>query len=1829
MAAVQNDPRHIELLDLVRSVVADVLHYSSSEEIEADLPFQDQGVGSLLAAEVRERLSDAIGVALPSTVVFDAPTPEAAAVYLHRLLHPGAEKVPDPGTAKEDAPGAGSGGPGSMDDPVVIVGMACHLPGGIDSPEEFWDMLAAGGEGIGPLPTDRGWDLEKRYNPDPAAPGTMYVRGGGFLDRVAEFDAGFFGISPREALAMDPQQRLLLETSWEAVERAGIAVDTLAGTETGFFVGIYDSMYSSVLAPVFDQVEGHLSTGTLIGVAAGRTAYSLGLQGPTMSLDTACSSSLVSLHLARRALLNGECDVALAGGVTMMADLTMHMEFCREQALSADGRCRSFGDGADGFGPSEGVGVLVLQRLSDAVRDGRPVLAVVRGSAVNQDGASNGLSAPSGTAQQRLIRKALRDARLDAADIDLIEAHGTGTPLGDPIEAHALLATYGQRPADQPVLLGSAKSNIGHTQAAAGVTGVIKAVLAMRHGVVPKTLHAKKPSGEIDWSSGALRLADRAQPWPDRGHPRRAGVSAFGVSGTNAHVILEQAPDGTQPPADPPRTDGPAVWTFAAKTPTALRAYARKLRETAARVPDLAVAGRALRESRTAFRERAVVFGADRAELTRGLDSVASGALAGRAVTGTARRGPGPVFVFPGQGSQWAGMGRELLASSAVFADWTAECEAAFRPYVDWSLTEVLRDGTGLDRVEVVQPALFAVFVGLARLWEYHGVRPSAVIGHSQGEIAAAYVAGALSLDDAARAVTMRAGALTALAGRGGMAAVMLGRAAVEERLRPYGDALSLAAVNGPAATVVSGESAAVGEFLEELEGDGVWARRIPVDYASHSASVDVVETAVREALAPIRPRSSDVAFCSTVFADVVDTARMDGGYWYRNLRETVRFEAAVGALLARGYGTFIEMSPHPVLTTALQQIDDTALVLHSLHRDRPSLDDFAVQVGAAYAGGVDVAWEVLQPSGGPVHVDLPTYAFDRRRYWPGGLTPTTLLGPPVTHAGSGETLLHGCVGLDSHPWLADHAVGDLVLFPGAGFVDLALRAAHAVGSGGVDDFAIEAPLILIDDVRRDLQVIVGSGETRSVEIWSRTADAAPDQPWTRHASGTLTDSTADAPPESGSWPPDGAEPVDSAVLYADVEQRGYRYGPAFRRLTALWRAADSVYAEVELDPAQFREAEQHALHPALLDACLHPMAVAAGGTGALSLPFLWHGVRLARSGATSLRVRLRRVGPEEVALTATDTRGETVLSIERLLVRPVSIDQLMRDTDAAREGLFQVAWHPVDLPRPTAAPRVVELGTASLDAFRSSLADGAAAPDAVVVTCPPADGPAGEVGARVTARVLALLQDWLALDGLPGTRLVVVTRDAVAASDSDPVTGLSHAPVWGLVRSAQTEHPDGGLVLLDLDDATPLEDVLSAAVGAEQPQLAARGGVLLAPRLVRATAGKKSPDLDGTVLITGGLGTLGLLLGAHLVRAHGVRHLLLLGRRGAEGAEAVVEELTGLGAQVTVAACDVADRDALADVLANVRPPLAGVLHAAGVLDDALLGDLDGEALGRVLAPKVRGAWNLHQLAGDVPLFVMFSSASGVIGSPGQANYAAANTFLDALAAHRRAEGRHARSLAWGFWAEASGMTGHLDDVDRRRMRRLGVVPMSTPYGLALFDAALGTDTAALVTARLDLAGVPAETAPPMLRSLVRSARPVRTDAVTAPRVALAEVAPAQRGAAALNLVRAAIVEVLGYDSTEDVPADRGLRDLGVDSLTGVQLRNRLNTITGLHLPVTVVFDHPSPAELAEGLLATLGLAQEPPPSEPALGALPEFSSDEDLFAFVDGESGRATDGR
>ncbi|TDV49775.1 polyketide synthase 12 [Actinophytocola oryzae] len=2019
-------------------------------------------------------------------------------------------------------------------EPVAVVGMGCRFPGGVTTPDELWELVSTGGDAVGPFPQDRGWDLTDLFDPDPDRAGTSHVGEGGFLADAAGFDADFFGISPREALAMDPQQRLLLEISWEALENAGIAPAGLARTPTGVFVGVAGQGYGAGAA----ETEAYLLTGNTASVVSGRVSYALGLEGPAVSVDTACSSSLVSIHLAVQALRGGECSLALAGGVTVMASPGVFVGFSRQRGLAADGRCKPFAAAADGTGWGEGAGVLVLERLSDAERAGHDVLAVIRGSAVNQDGASNGLAAPNGPSQQRVINQALANAGLSGSDVDVVEAHGTGTTLGDPIEAQALLATYGrQRSGDRPLWLGSVKSNIGHTQAAAGVAGVMKMVLAVGHGVLPASLHVDRPTPHVDWSAGTVELLTERRPWPETAAPRRAGVSSFGVSGTNAHLIIEQAPARTED-AGGAGHEGVTVWPVSARSAAGVRAQAARLREHVSAHPGLSAAdvGRSLATTRSHLAHRAHVVGTDRAELLAGLAALSEGGHVSGPVADT-----DPVFVFPGQGSQWPGMAVDLLGSSPVFAARLGECAEALRPHVAWSLPEVLRGAPGapgLDRVDVVQPVLWAVMVSLAAVWRAAGVVPAAVVGHSQGEIAAACVAGGLSLEDGATVVALRSRALRSLAGSGAMVSVPLTPDEVADRLAAFGARLSIAAVNGPASVVVSGESAAAEALLAALTEDGVDARRVAVDYAAHSAQVELVRDELSTALAGVRPQQGTVPFYSTVTGDVLDTTALDADYWYRNLRAAVRFDDAVRAVLGQGHRVLLEVGPHPVLTIGLQQTVDAAGVpgtlLATLRRGEDGPRRLATALAAAHTAGVRVDWPAVHAGSGARVVGLPTYPFEHERYWvsarpsAGGGSGHPLVDTAVVLADGQGVVLTARLSLATTPWLGAHALSGTVVVPGTAFVELVWQAGSRVGCGHVDELVLEAPLGLPARGGARVQVRVGAevDGRRAVSVHSQpdSGDAQAES-WVCHATGTVSADAVCDDVESQAWPPEDAEAVDVSSLYESLAGRGFAYGAAFRGLRSAWRRGDEVFAEVavpqDVDVAGF------GVHPALLDSALHAVALLpAPGEGTRGgLPFAWTGVSLFAVGATALRVRVSPVEcSDAISVAVADQSGRPVAVVDSLAFRPATAAP--RSTPAG-EALFRVDWAPVAVDTGADIDGWAVLGPDRLGlgvpACPQVAAVAAAKPTTVAVDVSAlADGVdtvRGAVGA-----VLELLRAWLAEPTLAGVPLVLVTRGAVAVAGHE-TPDLTWAPVWGLVRSAQAENP-GRFVLVDIGEDGPAAVTgVVGVVGSGEPQCAVRGDAVFAPRLSRAlehggdlsvpdgvdawrigmrargsfrdltlvsapeglgtlghgqvrlavraagvnfrdivvalgvvdapdellgseaagvvtevgpgvsslavgdhvtglvagafsttaiadermlhrippgwsfvdaavvpvafltayytlvdvvgarrgesvlvhagaggvgmaviqlarwlglevfatahpdkwhalgvaedhvassrstdfeacfravTGGRgvdvvvnsltgeyvdaslrllapggrfaelgktdlrdpaqvasdhpgltyrpsnfheagvervqrmltevfalfdrgvvrrspvtawdirRTPDafrhmaqarhvgkvaltmpgtLDpgGTVLVTGGLGVLGGALARHLVAAHGVRDLVLTGRRGADtpGATDLVAELTAAGARVRAVACDVADRDAVRDLLASAGDSLTAVVHAAGVLDDGVVASLTPERVDTVFRPKVDGAVHLHELTSGTRLsaFVLFSSATATLGGAGQGNYAAANAFLDALARHRRVNGLPAVSLSWGMWAQVTGMTAHLTDTDRARMRQAGVTGLSTEDGLALFDAAVGTPDPVVVPLRLDRAVLrrlaSGTGVPPVLRALVAATPRKATNttaadgAGTSLRRRLAGMTAAERQGSLLDLVLENVAAVLGHTDPARIDAAKPFRDIGFDSLTAVELRNRLAAQTDLRLPATLAFDHPTPSVLARFL--------------------------------------------
>jgi acyl transferase domain-containing protein/short-subunit dehydrogenase/acyl carrier protein len=1699
-------------------------------------------------------------------------------------------------------------------DPVVIVGMACRYPGGVASPEDLWRLVEAGADAVSAFPADRGWRLTELFADEPGIPGTSIAREGGFLTDAADFDAALFGISPREAVAIDPQQRLLLETSWAAVEHAGIDPLSLKGTRTGVYAGVMYHDYGVTTSGGSD--------------VTGRVTYSLGLTGPAVTVDTACSSSLVAVHLAAAALRSGECDLALAGGVTVMTTPDMFAYFTEQRGLARDGRCKSFAAAADGTGCAEGVGVLLLERLSDARRRGHRVLAAIRGSAINSDGASSGMSTPNGPAQQRVIRAALANAGLSTSDVDVVEAHGTGTTLGDPIEAGALLQTYGRDRSGPPLLLGSVKSNLGHTQAAAGVAGIIKMVAAIDRGIVPRTLHVDAPTPKVDWAAGGVELVTEPRPWPDTGAPRRAGVSSFGMSGTNAHVIVEQAPDV---PPDAPGTAGAVPWVLSGHTAGALRAQASRLLAFAGRGPGLdpVHTGWTLATGRAVLAHRAVVAGDGPEELLRALAAVAAGEPDRNAVTGHASGGA-TAFLFTGQGAQRVGMGRDLHAAFPVFAAAFDEVVAELDRHTDRPLREVMWHATPdlLERTEFAQCALFAMEVALFRLLSAWGVRPEFVAGHSVGEVAAAHVAGVLTLPDAARLVAARGRLMQGLAAGGAMVSLRTSLDQVTGRLPR---AVSVAAVNGPDAVVISGPEADVVAFAAELAADGVKTRRLAVSHAFHSALMDPMLEDFRAVVRGLSFAAPAIPVVSTVTGSPAEVSTPD--YWVRQVREPVRFADAVGFLSGQHVRRFLELGPDGVLTAmAEESAGADAVCAATSARDRPETTALLAGLGQVFAAGTHVDWAAVFAGRGPRTVELPGYAFQRRRFWSGaqaglavdarsfGQEPAghPLLAAAVELPHTGGLVLTGTLSTGEQGWLADHGVHGTVLLPGTAFVELALQAGARLDRPRVAELTLHAPLVLPRRGTVDVRVVVDAQDAagdRPLTVHSRPEGGR----WTHHASALLGAGEPEPVPpadEFGVWPPPGAEPVPLAGAYAHLARRGYDYGPAFQGLRAVWRRGTEVFAEVGLpDPAAAR---RFGLHPALLDAALHADLLDEADGADTFLPFAWTGVTLHRHGAAALRVRIRRNGGQEVTSVAVaDLEGRPVLTVDSLVSRRVPAAGLTGG--GRRDALFRIDWPALSaVAEPGGAVAVVGLPGATTHA---GLAD-VDRSELVVLHRPSGPGDTPAVVRAVAGQVLEDVRTWLA-PRFADRVLTVVTRNATTGGD------LAQAAVWGLVRAAAAENP-GRFRLVDLDDhpASPARVLAAAASG--EPELAVRAGRVLVPRL--APAEPVAPHRwapEGTVLVTGGTGGLGSVLARHLVTRHGVRHLVLTSRRGpaAPGAAALVEELAAEGAAVTVVACDVSSADEVSRLLAGVPAahPLTAVVHAAGVADHGLIGTLTADGLDHVLAAKADGAWHLHERTADLAAFVLVSSAGGLVVPAGQGGYAAANVFLDALAAHRRAAGLPATSVAFGLWETETGLSAQLSDVDRSRLARHGFPAMSVPEGLALFDDALGTADPLVVALPVDRDALAART--DELPALVRDLLPTRAARSAAPEANGAAVLTARltgldrddRRRVLLDLVRTHAAAVLGHDSPAAVDVERGFLDIGFDSLSALELRGRLTAVTGHRLPPTLVFDHPTPAVLAAHLAEALVPDDGVPGDEPAddLGA----ATADELFDILDGE--------
>jgi acyl transferase domain-containing protein/NADPH:quinone reductase-like Zn-dependent oxidoreductase/acyl carrier protein len=2019
-------------------------------------------------------------------------------------------------------------------EPIAIIGMGCRFPGGVDDPRGYWDLLDTATDAITPFPADRGWAADL-HHPDPGHPGTSYVDRGGFLDSATLFDAPFFTTSPREATATDPQQRVLLETTYHALDDAGLDTAALHGSGTGVYIGVMYDDYGGRLWPMPEEHEGYLGIGSASSVASGRIAYTFGFEGPTVSVDTACSSSLVTTHLAMRALRSRECDLAVVGGATVMATPRTFIEFSRQRGLAPDGRCKPFSANADGTAWSEGAGVLVLERLSDARRAGRRILAVARGSAVGQDGASGRLTAPSGPAQQRVIRAALADAGLQPSDVDVVEAHGTGTPLGDPIEANALAAVYGRDRAGAPLGVGALKSNIGHTQAAAGVAGLIKMVLAFEHDLLPRTLHVDPADRHVEWP-GSLTLLTEPVPWPrTAGRPRRAGVSSFGISGTNAHVILEEPPESDH--AQQANEPGLAALLVSAADENALRERARQLVDTVTAHGPGAAADALAR--RTLLPVRAAVLGRDVAGTVTALRD-----LAGEDIVTAAPSG-GLAVQFAGQGGQRAGMGRALYDAEPVFARALDEAIEALDPHLDRPLRTILfgDDDSLLTRTGYAQPALFALETALYQLIRYWGTQPGCLVGHSIGEITAAHCAGVLDLTDAAKLITTRAILMQNLPS-GAMIAVD----ATEEELTELGVDIAavaaVAAVNGHRNLVLSGDHDDIRTAAEHLTQQGKRVTSLAVSHAFHSHHMDPILDRFRDLAATLTHHTPEIPVVSTLTGRLLAPDDW-ADHWARHARGTVRYADAVTELRRRGTTAFLELGPDSTLTALARGHDEVLAVPAMTRKSGDEQRTVRAAVARLVLSGGPVDRVAFAGTPGTGHVDLPPYPFQHKHYWldpvPGadvaaaGLQATAhpLLPASVTVAASGEVVLSGRIDTGDGAWPVDHVVAGRVLLPATAFLELVARAGDEVGCGRVTELTVETPLVL--DTPVQLQVVVGVPDEDGARVVSVHARAAEDQPWVRHAAGSITASRAHEPSPLPDWPPAGAEPIVTAepnvTAYDRFAAAGYEYGPAFRGLRRAWRAGEDLVAEAVLPDDV--DSTGYGLHPALLDAVLHVLLV---DQDTPRLPFVWAGVTRHADGARAVRARLRPLGPDAVRLDVADDEGNPVLTVESLTLRAPG----PHPSGTPRDPLYTVRWRRAAAEATVAGPVAVlgtelaaALGTAPCDDLEEAMLC-----EPGVVATFLGDTALGDTAGfgHATGRALELLRAALARER--SARLVFVTRGAVAALPGEHVDGLTASGVWGLVRSAQAEHPDR-FALVDLDPARPGVDgaALTTAIRTGLPQLAIRDGEALAPELALADTGLPVPDdaptwhghpvwhlvkrgetaglddlalvpgqarplaagqvrvalraaalnfrdvvvalgmidddgrgvsgegagvvaevgpgvtgfavgdrvlgmmtggvgpvtttdhrllapmpagltwaqaaalptvyltayiglvdlararagetvlvhaatggvgqaalqlashlgldvlttasvpkhhhlralgvaqdavadsrtldyatryagrrvdivlnalagehvdaslglladggwflemgktdrrdpaaiagthpgvtyhaydvldpgpervremlaeivelvargvlrplpvtawdirhapeafrtlsraahvgklvltiprrldPDGTVLVTGGTGTLGMLVARRLAERHGVRRLLLASRSGpgAEGVAALTGDLGELGVAVEVVACDLTDEDAVRAVLAAIpgRHPLTAVVHTAGAIADTTVARMTPDDLARAATPKADPAWLLHSLTKntDLATFVLFSSAAGVLGNPGQGAYAAANTVLDGLAAHRHAAGLPAVSIGWGLWAQASGMTRHLNGTDHARLARAGLPSLDTDAALTMFDDALAAARPYVAALRVARGVTPRGPVPPVLAALLRGAgripRPAaagRGPGTTAWPQRLTALPQPDRVTATRSLVSEAAAAVLGHDDATAVPLNRPFTELGFDSLTSVELSNRLASATGLHLPSALAFDQPTVARMSTWLLERL--APTPAPEE------------------------------
>ncbi len=1897
--------------------------------VEADEPFASYGLDSKEAVLLTGDLEAWLGVELPATVMYDHPTVARLARYL------GTQAL----DRSASASGSTQGAPADKDEPIAVIGIGCRFPGA-SNPEEFWRLLTEARDATREVPRDR-WKVEEVYDPDPSAPGKAVTARGGFLDQVDGFDPHFFSISPREAERMDPQQRLLLEVAWEALEDAGLRPRELMGTPTGVFIGISNSDYSRILFSDRDRIDAYFGTGSAFSIAANRLSYFFDLRGPSMSIDTACSSSLLAVHEAVKSLRSGESTLAIAGGVNAILTPDITINFSKAGVMAPDGRCKTFDAAADGYARSEGAGVVILKPLSRALEDGDPVHAVLLGSAANNDGRTNGLMAPNGVAQAEVLKQAYARAGVSPGEVHYIETHGTGTALGDPIEVQAIGAVVGQdRPADRPCAIGAVKSLIGHLEAAAGIAGFIKVVLALKHRRIPPSRKVQTPNPRIPFDRLPVKVQQTLEPWPAPPGTGLAGVSSFGFGGTNVHVVLQEPP--AKPPARAPRRHGPQshLLVLSAATPGALRDAADRFARfvvtggTEAALEDLCYTAALRREALTHRLSVVVESHRDAAEKLRKL-------VAGESVNDLFQARPIPeesrrvVFLCPGQGPQWIGMGRDLMATEPVFRERMEACDALLTRMFGWSLLDALSADEGSSRLhetEVTQPALFAIQVSLAALWQSWGVYPDLVIGHSMGEVAAATIAGAIDLETGIRIIHHRGKVMQRVSGQGAMAAVALSLEEAREALEGFEGKLSVAANNGPASCSVSGDPEALTRFLADLEAREVFHRRLKVDLAGHSPHMDRLMDPLVEAIGDVQTRTPRIPIVSTVTTEEAGEETFRASYWARNLREPVLFHTVLVKHATRGHPVFVEMSPHPTLLNAVEdaiaQAGGTAHALPSIRRKEPERRSMLASLGALHCLGVPVDFRPLFSDAAQC-VALPGYPWQRKRFWfdvreqagdrgrgRGAERRHPLVG---THVALASRPGHHCwdvrLDLEDVPFIADHQVQGVVVFPATAYLEM-VQAAVAEHLGArhteLSEVTFDKAMFLGPGSARQVQLEMTPAETRGTfrfEVFSRP-DGEPDAPWVRHVHGSLNLAArprSERPPRER---PAGASDLeglrqtlvhrkDGARHYAACSARGVQYGPAFQGVDEIWRGKEEALGRVVLPEQAGRGRTRYLVHPALFDACLQVMAVflpedVADPSSYLPVHLDRLRVMSPPSGVVWSHVVARGLdrpdpGKEPEQLVADvrllDESGRVLVEVEGFTVQ--RLDRSAMGTPVRSDWCYDLSWRSrpslvsVGDPVPVAGVEgehwlvladesgvgrrvcraLRDAGARCWEVWAGHPAPGAG-PDSVTVD-PERPGALKELVERLSAesgrgfdRILDLWSldmgaaeqlsaDDLQREEVARCRQVVELVQAATlepgAGNSGERTGATGGVVWVVTRSAQ---PAGGALvepaqavlwglgrglaheapgvwggLVDLGPEPVPEDathVLSAVMeGGDDTETAFRGESRWVSRLVRRPVPGICPaptlSADGTYLVTGGLGSLGLKIARWLVD-HGAGHLVLTGRSapedrtewevsaalGLEPAASLVR-LEAAGARVTTVRVDAADEAGMASVFQRIDregPPLRGIVHAAGVVTTRGLGELDEDELAHLFRPKVMGAWILHRLSLDQALdfFILFSSAAATWGSRMLAHYGAANHFLDALAHHRRALGLPGLSVDWAMWGE-SGMATQSDNA--RMLRNMGLNPMPPDEALRVLEQLLAVNAVQVTVAAVDW-----QVFKPMYEQQPR--RKLLEDLEIAEEAGAGAATAEDSGtlvdrlqeehdvSARADLVTAFVAELaagaLGV-GPEDLDLRAPLTTLGMDSLTASELRNRIQAGSGVRINVVHLLRGDSVEQVAAEVLQGL----------------------------------------